>query len=266
MWAFPPVIANYLRLLVQERYSPAYLILDRQGFVTDAGGPLDAFGMGRIAAGMHASDAACFLEGLLPVEDDLALHRVEVADEVYADVHLFRQGEADCVLLLNVTAEVAERARIEQALRSAEEQLRHADKMEAIGRLAGGIAHDFTNLLSVIVGFSHIVAEELGSDDPRLDDIHEIAKAGNQALKLTRHLLAFSRKQMMQMVVLDLNSVVTDIENIVRRMIGEDIELECRLEPGLAMVEADRGEIEQVILNLAANARDAMPRGGRLTI
>jgi len=147
-----------------------------------------------------------------------------------------------------------------------EEQLRHAQKMEAVGRLAGGIAHDFNNLLMVVQGYADLLAERLPPEDPLRRNAEQIQMASQRATSLTRQLLAFSRKQMLTPTVLNIQSVVTDMEKILRRLIGEDIALEASGAPGLGLIKADRSQIEQVILNLAVNARDAMPEGGRLTI
>jgi len=150
--------------------------------------------------------------------------------------------------------------------RRLEEELRQSQKVEAIGRLAGGIAHDFNNLLTAIVGYSDLALTNLGEGSPLSADILEIKKAGQRAATLTRQLLAFSRKQVLQPIVLDLNDVVSNTENMLRRLIGEDIELVTLLGTNLASVRADPGQIEQIILNLTVNARDAMPQGGKLTI
>jgi len=145
-------------------------------------------------------------------------------------------------------------------------QLLQAQKMEAVGKLAGGIAHDFNNLLTIINGYSQLVLERLGSDDPQREQIDEIKKAGDRAAALTRQLLAFSRQQVLEPQVLDLNAVVANLEKMLRRLIGEDIELEAVLGPELGRVKGDPGQIEQIIMNLAVNSRDAMPKGGKLTI
>jgi signal transduction histidine kinase/CheY-like chemotaxis protein len=147
-----------------------------------------------------------------------------------------------------------------------EEQLRVAHRMESIGRLAGGIAHDFNNLLTVIINYTAFVMDEAGGSDPLRADLAEIGKAAERAAFLTRQLLAFSRKQVLQPQVLDLNKIVGGMEEMLRRLLGEDIALAVVLCEGLGKVLADPGQVEQVVMNLAVNARDAMPDGGKLTI
>jgi signal transduction histidine kinase/ActR/RegA family two-component response regulator len=151
-------------------------------------------------------------------------------------------------------------------LRNSEDQLRQALKMEAIGRLAGGVAHDFNNLLTIIHGFSDLIMDELGTDDPRRRHAEKIANAARQASSLTYQLLAFSRKQLLAPVTLSVNSVITDLGRMLPRLIGEDIDLKILLSPETGNVRADRGQLEQVVMNLTVNARDAMPKGGTLTI
>jgi signal transduction histidine kinase/GAF domain-containing protein len=147
-----------------------------------------------------------------------------------------------------------------------EEQLRQSQKMEAIGQLAGGVAHDFNNLLSVILSYSVIALDALQPNDPLYADIDEIRRAGERASDLTRQLLAFSRHQILQPRVIDLSHVVTGVEKMLRRLLGEDITLSIFLGPSLGQMVIDVGQIEQIILNLVVNARDAMPKGGQITI
>jgi two-component system cell cycle sensor histidine kinase/response regulator CckA len=150
--------------------------------------------------------------------------------------------------------------------RQLEERLRQSQRLEAVGKLAGGIAHDFNNLLTVIGGHSQLVLMKLHHEDPVWENIEEIKKASDRAATLTRQLLAFSRKQVLQPKVLALNSLIIDVEKMLRRVIGEDIQLRTYLAPELGQVKCDPGQIEQVLMNLAINARDAMLDGGKLTI
>lgn len=152
------------------------------------------------------------------------------------------------------------------AHRMLEEQLRHAQKMEALGQLAGSIAHDFNNLLSVIIGYSELLSANLGSEGPAGERLATIKKAGQRAASLTSQLLAFSRRQVLQPRVLNLNSLVTETQRMLQHLMGEDIEQKVVLDPMLAKTKSDPGQIVQVIMNLAVNARDAMPKGGKLTI
>jgi two-component system, cell cycle sensor histidine kinase and response regulator CckA len=147
-----------------------------------------------------------------------------------------------------------------------ERQLRMAQKMEAVGRLSGGIAHDFNNLLGVIIGYSQVVKKKLGKDNPLSGHVEQVEKAGERAASLTKQLLAFSRQQVLTPAVLNLNAVVTEIGKMLPRLLGEDIQVTTKLADDLGRVKADQGQIEQIIMNLAVNARDAMPDGGRLKI
>jgi len=161
----------------------------------------------------------------------------------------------------------AERVRSDVTKRaSLEDQLRQSQKLEAIGRLAGGIAHDFNNILTAIMGYGALLQAGFDERDPRRQEVEEIKKAVRRASSLIQQLLAFSRRQVLQLRVLDLNAVVLNIQQLLQRLIGEDIELIIRPTPALGRVKADPGQIEQVLMNLALNARDAMPQGGKLTI
>ena len=154
----------------------------------------------------------------------------------------------------------------EEALRQSEEQLRQAHKIEAVGRLASGVAHDFNNILTVITGHSELLLRQLDADDPRRKNAEQIEKAAYRAAALTRQLLTFSRKQVIEPRVLKLNAIILNIEKMLRRLIGEDIEFCTVLDSAAGHIKADPGQIEQVIMNLAVNARDAMPNGGKLTV
>lgn len=190
---------------------------------------------------------------------DLWRHRKKDGTIIYVEVTSHVLNFAGRPAKLVLAHDVTERKKLEQ-------QLRQAQKMEAVGRLAGGVAHDFNNLLGVIIGYSEILEEDIGPSDSLLKKVQEIKKAGQRAASLTRQLLAFSRQQVLTPKVLNLNSVVAEVEKMLGRLIGEDVELTTALDPALAQVKADQGQIEQVIVNLAVNARDAMPQGGKLTI
>lgn len=183
-----------------------------------------------------------------------------------ANIRAIRDENGALVLYEGSIEDISERKRTEEALRASEEQLRQSQKLESIGQLAGGIAHDFNNLLTAIIGYSELSLMRLQKEDPLGRNIGEIKKAGERAAGLTRQLLAFSRKQVLQPKVLNINSVVSDFEKMLQRLIGENIELRTMLAPEIGNVKADPGQIEQVIMNLAINARDAMPGGGKLTI
>jgi PAS domain S-box-containing protein len=174
--------------------------------------------------------------------------------------------EGEVVGFLAVQRDVTARKTMEAERSELERQLLQSQKMEAVGRLAGGIAHDFNNLLTAILGYSELLADQVRGAPQMLADLNEIRKAGERASRLTRQLLAFSRKQAMIREIVDLNSVVADITTMLRRVLGEDIALSATRGSDLWEVCADAGQIEQVLLNLAVNARDAMPKGGRLAI
>jgi PAS domain S-box-containing protein len=173
--------------------------------------------------------------------------------------HVVKDSNGNVEFLEGFVEDISERRALEQ-------QVRQGQKMEAIGRLAGGIAHDFNNLLGVIIGYGDLVLEQAGADNPLQKPVEQIRKAADRASVLTRQLLAFSRQQVLEMKVLNLNEVVAEMTIMLPRLLGEDIHLETILDPGLGQVKADQGQIEQVIMNLAVNARDAMPGGGQLLI
>jgi hypothetical protein len=177
--------------------------------------------------------------------------------DVEVTVYRFLLGTRPCGLA--VAVDVTERNRMER-------QLRQTQKMDAIGSLAGGVAHDFNNLLSVILSYADLLAGEIKPGDPMRCDVEEISSAGRRAAGLTRQLLAFGRQQILQPVALDLNAVIGSVAQMLKRVVGEDLELTIVSAPGLWMVKADPGQIEQVLMNLVVNARDAMPTGGKLTI
>jgi PAS domain S-box-containing protein len=165
-----------------------------------------------------------------------------------------------------IARDITERKRLETALHESEEQLRQSQKLEAIGQLAGGVAHDFNNLLTAINGYSALALRRLGDDHPVSSYLDEIKKAGDRAANLTRQLLAFGRKQLLQPLAINLNDIVGDMIKLLKRLIGEDIQLITRPSANLKQIKADPGQLEQVLVNLVVNARDAMPRGGAVTI
>ena len=183
---------------------------------------------------------------------------------LYAELEARVKDRTDALAMAKRSLDERETAKKE--LEQTEHQLRQSQKMEAVGQLGGGIAHDFNNALTVILSFSSLAAGHLKVGDPLRDDLNEIRKAGERAAALTQQLLAFSRKQMMNPKVLELGKVIRGMENMLRRLIGEDISLVVVTPPQVAAVFADIGQLEQVLMNLALNARDAMPQGGKLTI
>jgi PAS domain S-box-containing protein len=182
--------------------------------------------------------------------------------DIFLTVSMIPKTNKTVASLLDIT----DRKRAEQEMKALEEQLRQSQKMEAIGRLAGGIAHDFNNILTIIKGYSQLSLSELKEGHPLRENLEGIKKSTDRATDLIRKILAFSRRQVMEMKVLDLNTLLMDLDKLLHRVIGEDIELVAVLAEDLGRVKVDPGQIEQVILNMAVNAKDAMPNGGKLTI
>jgi two-component system cell cycle sensor histidine kinase/response regulator CckA len=185
---------------------------------------------------------------------------------VHALADVTRDASGRARKLRGTVQDVTEQQNAEEALRRSEQRVRQAERLESVGQLAGGIAHDFNNLLGVILNYADFVAEELADRPALRSDVDEMRKAAERAASMTRRLLIFSRREIAQRELLDLNEVISDVEQLLRRTIGEDIELVAELSPQLRPVLGDPGQLEQVLVNLAVNARDAMPRGGRLTI
>jgi signal transduction histidine kinase/ActR/RegA family two-component response regulator len=177
---------------------------------------------------------------------------------------LGQDGQPLC--MLGSFIDISEKMQAKRMLLEKEEQLRQSQKMEAIGRLAGGVAHDFNNLLTLIIGHCDLIISGLESDSSVHEDVEEVQKAADRAAGLTQQLLAFSRKQVMETRVIDLNSLVTEMEKMLGRILGEDVALHSVLSDDLELIKADPGQIQQVIMNLVVNAREAMPQGGKLTI
>jgi len=190
-----------------------------------------------------------------------AEYRYRRVDGTYASVfdrgYVLHDGDGRPTRMIGAMMDITQRLELE-------EELRQAQKMEAVGRLAGGVAHDFNNLLTIITGRAHLVLGRLTGDDPARRSIEVIQKTADRAAALTRQLLAFSRKQVLQRKVLDLNTMVADVSTMLRRLIGEDVDLLLTLGPGAGRVSADRAQLEQALMNLAVNARDAMPQSGTL--
>lgn len=205
----------------------------------------------------HLDVPIIILSGSIGEEDAVATMRAGASDYIM---------KGNTARLLPAIERELRESGLRRKAREVEDQLRQAQKMEAVGRLAGGVAHDFNNILTAILGNCELLAQALGDGHPLRRDVEEVMESGLRAAALTRQLLTFSRKQVAQPRALELNTVVANIEKLLRRLIGEDVELSIRPGQGLGLIFADLSQIEQVIMNLAVNARDAMPDGGKLTI
>jgi len=212
------------------------------------------------SSGMYALLRRCANERTpVRMEEELTLAD---GNKVYFDVNIQPTTEGLVILSMDTT----ERRRTAQAHEALEEQLRQSQRMDAVGRLAGGVAHDFNNLLSIILGYGESVLEQLQAQDPLRADVQEMHKAAQRAAELTKQLLMFSRQQLVEPKILDLNEILSGLGRMLGRLLGAELELVTLMAADLGKICADRGNIEQVIMNLVVNAKDAMPKGGRLTI
>ena len=252
------------RILVKNRESE--LLFCNANYARDLGLPVSAI-LGKDAFALYPTELAEAYQA--DDRDVMASGGLKDVEERYVAggqerwVHTvkvpYRDEQGAVIGVLVVFEDITERKQLEA-------QYRQSQKLEAIGLLAGGVAHDFNNLLTGILGYCDLLGAQLRSDDPIVKDLDEIRRCGERGANLTAQLLAFSRKQVMEIRVLDLNALVADVDRMLQRVIGEDIELQTILAADLGRVRADQGQIEQVIMNLVVNARDAMPKGGKLTI
>jgi signal transduction histidine kinase len=185
---------------------------------------------------------------------------------VIATLAPYRNPDGRIIGAIATVSDITSRKKMEVALRSSEDQLRETQKLEAVGRLAGGVAHDMNNALNAIIAFADLALQEAGDNQGLRDDIGEIRTAADRAAGITRRLLAFSRRQVLQPQVVEVNAIVASVEDMLRRLIGDQITVSLRLAPDAGWVKSDPAQIEQVIINLALNARDAMPDGGHLIV
>jgi two-component system, cell cycle sensor histidine kinase and response regulator CckA len=232
-----------------------------EGILLDLGLP-DSSGLDTVGR-LHAATNGVVPIVVLTGQDDesLGLQAVQAGAQDY-----LCKSTTDVPLLERSLRYARERAEWRRDVLAREAELRQAQKMEAVGRLAGGIAHDFNNILTAMFGYADLLLEQFTDDDPRREDVCEIRRSAERAAGLTRQLLAFSRKQMMQPRVLNLNDVIGSLQRLLGRLVGSDIRLEVKPFAPLWPVRADPGQIEQVLMNLIANARDAMPEGGTVVI
>jgi PAS domain S-box-containing protein len=246
----------------------------QDGWTAYTGQPFDSHrGWGWLDA-IHEDDRdrsqTLWREALAAGRLHVAEHRVRRHDGVYRWMAVraapVRDGDGTIAEWMGIEVDVTERHEAEDRIRSIESQLLQAQKLEAVGRLAGGIAHDFNNLLTVISGTTSLARRRLSPNSPLSEELADIEEASERAAALTRQLLAFSRRQSLNPAVLEINDVIARLDGLLRRTLGEDLELRMILAPDSGRVRADPGQLEQVLLNLAVNARDAMPDGGTLTI
>jgi two-component system, cell cycle sensor histidine kinase and response regulator CckA len=249
--------------------TPWFLFMEFQhGMVSDFGMRATFFGLSLLVLGMAITFVLS--RNLTQPQYDVTTER-ELEQQFQQRTAQLEEANRKLELRLQSNTQkrsVAEKERTDAlvALHNTEKQLIQSQKLEVVGRLAGGIAHDFNNLLTVILGYSEIANRNLTAGDPLRHNLEEITNASKRAASLTRQLLAFSRKQVMQPRVFDLNTVISELEKMLRRMIGEDVEVHVSRQPNLGRIKADPVQLEQVIMNLVVNARDAMPRGGTLSI
>jgi two-component system, cell cycle sensor histidine kinase and response regulator CckA len=269
------------RALVEYGHDVITLLDERGRILFDSGSIVRVMGYTPEERLGGSLDAYIHPDDLSAVSEKLA-HALGQPDEVIKAEYRFlhkdgswRWGEAVGVNRLGDPVvhaivvnhrDITDQKEFAAALRKSEEQLRQAQKMEAVGRLAGGIAHDFNNVLTAIFGYVDLLLDQIDDADPKRADLLEIRSSAERAASLTRQLLAFSRRQVMQPRTIDLNTVVSRLENLIARLVGEDIQVSVDLSAHEPLVVADPGHVEQVLMNLAANARDAMPEGGRLEI
>jgi two-component system cell cycle sensor histidine kinase/response regulator CckA len=261
---------------VQLEAASVPMCMERVGTATAAVAALEraAFHVVLLDLGLPDSAGLATVDRLLGCRDVLPLIVLTSTDDDSMAVQAVQRGAQDYLVKSRTDAELLQRS-IRYACERAEwrrdvirrdAELRQSHKMEAVGRLAGGVAHDFNNVLTAIFGYADLLLDQFTDDDPRRADVREIRSAAERAAALTRQLLAFSRKQMIQPRILDLNEVVGSLEKLLSRLVGEDIPVEIRAAEHLWKVRADPGQIEQILMNLTANGRDAMPEGGALTI